>query len=176
MCLIVYWSTCGTMQISQCFSRAQAEAKLWVAVLQAMQVNRQKAKLGKTLVLKETFPSVAACRWWCGEGKNMWSVNYRLYHNVYLTKDRINMCEELVSGSVAYLVASISTCLSLFLVHLSACVPSPNFPSLFCGGFSFCLPPCFFKPSCPAAQGNLPKACFAWFSSALLQAWQRKST
>lgn len=88
----------------------------WVAGLQARsEVNRQKAKLGMALVPGEAFPSVAACRWWCGEGESMWSDNYRLYHNVYLTKDWIKMCEELVSGSVAYLAASISTCLSLSL-------------------------------------------------------------
>lgn len=148
----------------------------WVAGLQATEVNRQKAKLGKALVPEEAFPSVAACRWWCGEGECMWSDNYRLYHNVYLTKDWIKMCEELISGSVAYLAASISTCLSVSLVHPSASVPSPNFPSLFCGGFGFVVSqPHFFKPSCPAAQGNLLKACFAWLSSVLLQTWQRKS-
>lgn len=92
----------------------------------------------------------------------MWSENYRLHHNVHLTKDRIKMCEEIISGSVAYLAASISTCLCLSLVHPSVSLPSPNFPSLFCGGFGFCcLLPRFFKPSCPAAQGSLSKTCFA---------------
>lgn len=59
----------------------------------------------------------------------MWSENYRLYHNLSLTKDRIKMCEELVSGSVAYLAVSISTCLStplplsqVLIFHLSSVV------------------------------------------------------
>lgn len=77
---------------------------------------------------------------------------------MYLTKDRIKMCEELISGSVAYLAASISICLSLSFVHPSASVPSPNFPSLFCGGFGFCcLPTSFLQALLSSSLGQLAK-------------------
>lgn len=99
----------------------------------------------------------------------MWSCNYRLYHNVYLTNDRIKMCEELLSSTVAYLIESISAyvcaCLSCPLFCLF--VPSPNSPNLSVVGFlGFLFVWVFlslhsFKPSCPAAKGNLLKACFA---------------